>query len=475
MNNDSHVLAIRKYFDQIAKSRDSWKRKSKYYHRQTEKLLQFLIPQSKRVLEIGCGTGDLLNSVKPNYGMGIDIAPGMIIEARKKYRKLHFKVADGQNLSFSEKFDYIIFSDVIGNFEDVQKALSELHKVSDEKTKIIITTYSFLWEPILNLAEKLGLKMPQPSQNWLAVKDIENLLFLANFEVVRKGTLLLLPISIPLVSDFINTYIARLPLIKNLCLVEYFVVRKSPNIYNAKEYSVSVVIPARNEAGNIEQAIVRTPKLGSSMEFVFVEGWSKDNTLLEIKRVINKYQGKREITLVNQGNGVGKANAMRKGFARAKGDILMVLDADLTVAPEVLPSFYQAIRSGKGELIMGSRLVYPMEKQAMRFLNILGNKFFSLIFSFLLDQPIKDTLCGTKVLFKKDYEEIAQNRTYFGDFDPFGDYDLIFGATKLNLRIVEIPIRYRARTYGTTNISRFRHGLLLLRMTFFAAKRLKFV
>jgi glycosyltransferase involved in cell wall biosynthesis len=166
---------------------------------------------------------------------------------------------------------------------------------------------------------------------------------------------------------------------------------------------------------------------------------------------------------------------VRLGFQHAQGDILMILDADLTVPPEDLPRFYNALYKGRAEFINGVRLVYPMEKEAMRFLNLLGNKFFSLVFSWLLGQPIKDTLCGTKALWKTDYERIAANRSYFGDFDPFGDFDLLFGAAKLNLKIIEVPIRYRERTYGTTNISRWKHGWLLLRMVFFALRRIKFV
>ena len=190
--------------------------------------------------------------------------------------------------------------------------------------------------------------------------------------------------------------------------------------------------------------------------------------------MIKKYEHHKDIKLVNQYHSKGKGDAVRKGFAKAKNDILMILDADLTVDPEALSKFYNALRLNRGDLIMGSRLVYPMEKQAMRFLNILGNMFFSSAFTFLLDQKIKDTLCGTKVLFKTDYLQIIQNRKYFGDFDPFGDFDLIFGAAKLNLKILEIPIRYRSRTYGNTNISRFKHGLLLFKMMFFAAKKFKF-
>lgn len=215
--------------------------------------------------------------------------------------------------------------------------------------------------------------------------------------------------------------------------------------------------------------------MGKWDELIFVEGNSSDDTKKEIKRVIQKYQKERNLVLIDQGRGRGKGDAVRKGFAKARGDILMILDADLTMPPEELTKYYKIISSGIGEFVMGSRLVYPMENQAMRFLNIIGNKFFSLVFSFLLDQKIKDTLCGTKVLFKKHYEQIVKNRSYFGDFDPFGDFDLIFGAAKLNLKIVEVPIRYKARTYGETNISRFKHGFLLLKMVIFASRKIKFV
>ena len=237
--------------------------------------------------------------------------------------------------------------------------------------------------------------------------------------------------------------------------------------------SVSVIIPARNEKGNIEALIQRTPRMGKHTEIIFVEGNSTDDTWGEIQRQGAHYQEYYHIKWVQQ-DGKGKGDAVRKGYSIATGDILMILDADMTVEPEELPKFFNAIASGKGEYINGSRLVYPMEKQAMRFLNLLGNKFFSLAFSWLLGQNLKDTLCGTKVLSRENYLRLAANRAYFGEFDPFGDFDLIFGSAKLNLKFVEIPIRYRARTYGETNISRFKHGWLLLRMTFFALKKVKF-
>lgn len=471
--NDS-LTKTENFYNTLASHKDSWRRKNTYYHEQTTRLYKFLVPPHQKIIEIGCSTADLLASLKPEKGVGVDISENMLTIARKKYPQFSFIHSPAEELAINEKFDYVIVSDTIGNLEDVQKAFIEFHKISNEDTRIIISYYNFLWEPILTLAEKLGLKMPQPQQNWLSKEDIKNFLELADLEVIKDGMFLLLPIYIPLLSSFINKYIARLPLINKLCLVRFFVARRKTALFPDKEYSVSLIIPARNEAGNIEDAVTRIPQLGKKTEIIFVEGHSKDNTLDEIKRVMALYKNKKDIFLVEQKKGIGKADAVRKGLEKATGDIIIIFDADLTVDPSDLPKFYQAIRTKKAEFIQGSRLVYPMEKDAMRILNMFANIFFSIAFSFLLDQRIKDTLCGTKVLFRKEYEKIAQNRSYFGDFDPFGDFDLIFGASKLNLKIMEIPIRYKARAYGTTNISRFKHGWLLLKMTVFAAQKIKF-
>lgn len=470
---DLHTQKISDHYDQSAPQQELYLRKNWYYHLAIEKLCKFIIPQGSTILDLGCGNGDLINSLKPKSGIGIDLSSKQINIAKRKKTKIKFHSTSIENFSVNSKFEYILLTDLIGDLSDVQITFQKLHSFANSESRIVITYYNYLWEPFLKLAEKMGLKSSNPPQNWLPMKDIQNLLDLADIDVIKQGHFLLIPIYIPLLSDFINKYIARLPLIKHLCLVQYLVARIKPES-NSKDYRVSIVIPARNEAGNIESAVRRTKTMGKWTELIFVEGNSSDNTKEKILQVIKKYK-KRPITLINQGSGKGKGDAVRKGFAKAKGEILMILDADLTMPPEELPKFYQALSSRKAEFVMGSRLVYPMEDEAMRFLNILGNKFFSSVFSFLLDQQIKDTLCGTKVLFKSDYQKLVNNRKYFGDFDPFGDFDLIFGASKLNLKIMEIPIRYKARTYGSTNISRFRHGFLLLKMVLFASKKIKFI
>jgi glycosyltransferase involved in cell wall biosynthesis len=308
----------------------------------------------------------------------------------------------------------------------------------------------------------------------LTVEDITNLLYLADFEVIQQWQEIIWPFSTPFLDLFFNHFLVKLWPFNHLALTNLIVARlqqqKEPL---SQKPLVSVVIPARNEAGNIPQIFKRTPKLGRGTELIFVEGHSKDDTYAVIAQESAKHP-EYQCKLLKQ-TGIGKGDAVKLGFAHAEGEILMILDADLTVPPEDLPRFYNALLTGKGDFINGVRLVYPMEKRAMRFLNLVGNKFFSLAFSWLLGQSIKDTLCGTKALWKKDYALIAANRAYFGDFDPFGDFDLLFGAAKLNLKIVDLPIRYRERAYGETNIHRWKHGWLLLKMALFAARRIKFV
>ncbi len=460
--------------DRIAVKRDSYIRRNSYYYRNLVDFFRFNIPEGSRVLEIGCGTGYLLNAVKPGLGLGIDISASMIAIARQKYPELRFEVMDAELITIEEKFDYLIISDTLGYLEDIQEAFAQIRKLTHPGTRIILSYHSFLWEPMLWMVQKAGLKMPHKRLNWLGRGDLMNLLHLEGFEVVKTGRRYLFPVYIPVLSWFINKYIANLPFFNSLCLTGYLIARALPSTgYQHKAMSVSVIIPARNEQGNIEDAVLRIPEMGSHTEIIFVEGNSTDETLTEIKRVCEAYQGRRDVKWMVQ-DGKGKGDAVRKGFESANGEILMILDADLTVPPEDLPKFYEAISGGKGEYINGTRLVYPMEEEAMRTLNMMGNKFFSVMFSWLLGQPIKDTLCGTKVLSAENYRRLAAGRTYFGNFDPFGDFDLIFGSSKLNLKLVEVPIRYRARKYGETNISRFRHGWLLLKMMFYAMNKIKF-
>ena len=470
----ARAVALRQYFDELAPAREHWKRKNWYYHAEVARLVRFLVPPGKRVLEIGAGPGDLLAALEPARGVGIDVSPAMVALARSRYPGLQFEVMDVEEMKLDETFDYVIMSDLLGDLHDVGAAFEKLHAVVRPDTRLVITYYNHLWEPVLKLAERLGAKTRQNLQNWFHLSDIENLLGLCDFERVRKGYHLLLPKPVPGLSRVVNRYAPMVPGGSRLSLIQWMVARPSAQRGVAPPgRRGSGVIPCKNERGNIAPAVERLPALGTETEIIFVDGNSTDGTVEAIEAVIAKYGTARSIKLVHQGNGRGKGDAVRKGFDAATGDVLMILDADLTVAPEDLPKFYDALISGKGDFINGTRLVYPMESQAMRFLNFLGNKFFGMAFSWLLGQRITDTLCGTKVLFKRDYERIKAGRSYFGNFDPFGDFDLLFGAARLNLRLIDLPVRYHDRTYGETKISRFRHGLLLFRMCGIALKRLK--
>jgi len=461
---------------------ESQRRKNPGYYAEIDRAVTFVVPAGVRVLELGCGTGRLLAATHPCYGLGIDIDEAKVAAARQIHGEqgnLEFRVGDVEDVDFSsmEPFDYIIISDLLPLLRDIQKILTRLCAVCTARTRLIITYHSNLWRPVLALATLLGRRSPDPSYNWLSTHDLQNLLALSGFEEVMHSGRTLLPVRMPGVNWIMNRFLAKMPMLNWFCLTWILVARcrLGPGLAKKRvdEPSVSVLIPTRNEKGNIEPAFKRTPKMGKWTELVFVDGHSDDGTVEEIERCIEKYGDEWHCVLLLHQTGRGKGQAVRQGFAECEGDILMILDSDLTMPPEELEKYYEAIVSGKGEFINGCRLVYPMEKKAMRFLNMVANHLFARLFTWLLGQRVKDTLCGTKVLWRCDYEKIAANRSYFGDFDPFGDFDLLFGASRLNHKIVDMPIRYRERSYGEVKISRWQHGWLLLRMSVVAFCKLK--
>lgn len=468
---------LARFFDRLAPRRAHWLHRNAYFYSADANYHRFLVPEGLRVLEIGCGIGNLLAALKPATGVGVDLSGAMVAEARKRYPNLTFVEADAEACDLAgldgAPFDVVVISDTIGYFRDVQALFERLRPVCKPETRIIVSYYSRLWEPLLSLVERMGLMMPKPAQSWLTTHDTANLLDLAGFDVIKRDWRMLLPKRLLGLGPVVNRLLAPLPLIRRLCLRNFVVARplsvQPPG--DAGAPSVSVVVPCRNERGNIEDAVKRLPPFAPDIELIYVEGHSADNTYEECLRVQAAYPD-RDIKVTRQ-DGKGKADAVWKGFDMARGDILMILDADLTVPPETLGKFYAALASGKAEFANGTRLVYPMDDRAMRFLNWVANRAFAALFSYMLNQRFTDTLCGTKVISRADYHRLVRDRAYFGDFDPFGDFDLIFGASKLNLKIVEVPIRYAERSYGETQISRFRHGLILLRMVVFAWRKMK--
>jgi len=440
-----------------------------------------LIPADASVLEAGCGLGDLLAALPNAERQGIDWLPEIVERASARHPGIPFSVEDAAHQSGGDvrrTWDAIVCDRLCHSVLDIRALLAGLRARLSEGGRIYLTAFNFLWEVPTRLAEVAGWKRPAPTSNWLSDSDFANLFDVTGLEIVRYEDRLMLPLDVPGLSAALNRYLVRLPALQRLSLYRIYVLRALRDFTAApaakRRASVTVVVPTRNEAGNVQAAIDRTPVMGSGTELIFVEGGSSDGTWETIQQCVRRYSGPLKLRAFQQ-TGKGKGDAVRLGFAHATGDLLMILDADLTVPPEELPEFYDIAVRGHADFVQGTRLVYPMEPGAMRFFNKIGNVAFSQLFTYLLQQPIKDTLCGTKVLWRADYERIVAGRSYFGDFDPFGDFDLIFGAARLNLKIAEIPVRYRDRTYGETNISRWKHGWLLLRMSAVAARKLRFV
>jgi len=478
-NKLSRRERIKAHFNSLALKRDLWIAKHATFYSRDIDFYKFLIPKGSSVVEVGCGTGTLINALKPSIGLGFDFSKEMISVAGSQNSQVRFCEADVQennaldSIRNKQTFDYLIMSDTVGYFEDCVIAFENIKCFLKPDSRVIIGYHSPAWELPFKIGEMLGVKMPSLELNWLSEGNLRSMLSACGYEVLAVHRRQLVPYHWLGVGTWFNKLLELVPFVNRLCIRSYMVVRSPVTSELARELSCSIIIPCKNEKGNIENALKRLPKFCEDLEVIFVEGDSSDGTFDEIRRVSGVYSD-IDVKYVQQ-SGKGKGDAVRLGFSRAKGDILMILDADLTVQPEDLPRFYKVLASGTGDFVNGTRMVYPMEEGAMRFLNRIANQIFSIMFTTLLGQTYTDTLCGTKVLTKTNYERIAEGRDYFGKLDPFGDFDLIFGAAKLHLKVIEIPVRYKARAYGETQISRFKHGALLLRMLVMAIKKLKFV
>ncbi|MCX5716027.1 MAG: glycosyltransferase [Candidatus Omnitrophica bacterium] len=461
---------IREHYNKFTAEREKWLNRNRYYYKSKERFYQFLIPRSKRVLVIGCETGDLLASLKPSYGVGIDISEKMIDIARQKHKDYKFYTMDAQEKLPDEKFDYVVICGMVGELEDVQTFFNTLKTAGDEFTCYILDHYNALWEPLLKFGEAIKLRMPTPFQNWLQIDQISNLLDLCGFDILKTYRCFLFPFYIPVLSFFINSILINVPFLNRLSLLRYVVAKKVCT--ETHNYGISVVIPCRNEESNIKHVAERIPDMGRHVEIIFVDNGSTDHTADEIKKTI-KDNPNRDIKLYVQPK-IGKKNALIEGFDRAQQEVLMILDADLTVMPGDLEKFFNVINCGKAEFVNGSRMVYPQERQSMRYLNIIGNYIFGRIFSWVLKFSLTDTLCGTKGFLKKYWPEIKENEiTSRGSLDKWGDFDLLFAAASFNLKMAEIPVRYKRRVYERSKMQHFRHGFKLLIMTFIAIKRFR--
>ena len=472
---------VQAFYDQLGPEWERWVARSRYYHTALERILRFIVPPGQRVLDIGCGNVDHLANLQPSLGVGVDLSDGMLGLARAKHPafEYHHQAAEELALPAHEVrngeggFDVITMVNAVGEFADVLAAFKRLRPLVRPDTRLVILFYNHFWEPLMHPAAVLGLKLDNPTQNWLSLEDLRGFLRLAGFEVVKVGARMLCPKYIPGLAELLNGVVGRLPLLQRMGFVHYLVARPEMPLLQAPEkHSCTVVVPCKNEEDNVPKIPERVQQMGAFTELIFVDDCSTDATAERVRELIAAHP-ERPIKLVS-GPGQGKGAAVRAGLDHATGDVLMIFDADMTVMPEDLPAFFEAITENKGEFINGSRMVYPLVGDAMRPLNILGNKLFATLFSFLLEQRIKDTLCGTKVVMRHNYAKILAARHYFGDIDRWGDYDWIFGAAKSNLKIVELPIHYVERTAGVTKMTkRFKNGLIMVRMCWVALRKLK--
>lgn len=461
-NSESTHPALTSWYPESAEriySFDYWFSRHNYYHRQVISFYSSLVPKESSVLHLQAKNGYVLEALNPRCGVGVETDPISLNVAKKRYPQYDFFT--NLNQIPSQKFDYILLSFATMETDDIHTLLYDLKRFCHDKTRIVVESYRSIWAPLLSITGRLGLRRPTRLKNWVSYTDLHNFFALSGYESITRGGYLLFPWRIPGFSFFLNNFVIHLPFINRLALHQWIMIQPRA-IDRAADPMVSVIIPCRNEKGNIEDAIARTPQMGKHTEFIFVEGHSNDGTYQEIERIIKKYP-QHDIRLFIQ-EGRGKGDAVRKGFDEANGDILIILDADLTTPPEELPKFYEALVRADAQFINGSRLVYGMESGAMGFASWIANSLFGWLVSWIIGQRVSDTLCGTKVLWKKDYEAIAANRSGMGLWDPFGDFDLLFGAAKLNLKIVDVPIHYKRRIYGTTNIARLKEVWFLLWM-----------
>ncbi|UCF05084.1 MAG: glycosyltransferase [bacterium] len=454
---------VRSFLDGIADEREKWIRRSQYYYNKLTELLTFHVPPQQRVCHFGCDTGRFLEAFQPSFGVGICLSERFAEILSERYDGYTFLNDTWEQELDGQTFDYIVVTNP-GYLFDIQKALDRLTVLCHHRTRILVANTNYFWEPIFAIAGKLKLRIPQPvqRQNWIPTHVIMDMLLLSGMEMVRWDAHILVPFLIPGISWFINKFFSSVWPLRYFSTTHIVVgrIRKKP----PRPVKVSVIVPCKNERGNIAPIAERTVPVGDETELLFVDDCSTDGTGEEVERLITQYPD-MNIRCV-KGPGVSKGEAVRVGFREATGDILVILDADIAVAPEELPKCVDPVIDGYADFVNTVRFVYPQQFGAMRLANILGNKVFALLFSLVLQQRIGDTLCGTKAFWKKDYENIERYRDFWIWRDRWGDFEQLLGASKLGLKIVDVPVHYMERTYGETKMkNRLENGLLMLKVS----------
>ena len=449
---------VKRHFNHFAKLDEKFKNKNKYYYDHIRHILDRYVSKGKTVVDLGCGHGSLLAHTQPSRGLGLDISERMIEYARYKFPQLEFKTTAIEDISLGETFDYVLMINVLDHLHDMWDVLKGVENLVHEGSLICITTLNPLWQPIFSIAETLKLKMPEGPHNYVQIDDIINLLKIFDYSVLKKEIILPVPKKIPILSDLLNAVVSHIPGLRNLGAVQVVIARKEVSSPE-RSYSCSVIVPCHNEEKNVHECAETIPQMGKGTEVIFVNDGSTDETENELYKITQRYP---HIKVVSYKENKGKGHAVRKGFEQATGDILMIFDADLTVPAADLHEFYYPLAHHKAEFVNGSRLMYPIERLAMRTLNLWGNFFFGMLVSWLIGQRLTDTLCGTKAFFRKEFHRMKIQ------MDKWGDFDFLFSTKELNLKLVEIPIHYKMRRTGISKMKTFQHTLLLSRVCLWA-------
>ena len=438
--------STREYFERLAPRWEQWQKKNYFYHRAMRHLVGGMVPPGAQVLELGSETGEMLVSLRPGCGIGLNVAPAFTDRAREKYPQLEFYTVEVDSAKLPREFQpqYVVMTNMLDYVYDVWDMLEDLKALVSEQTLLVITTNNPLWAPLLRLASKLRLRIPDSPRNFITNKDICSVLNLQGYDIVEEGLTLPVPKRIPLLGALLNAVLPELPVLRFTSSIQYIAAR--PRLARPA-LSCSVVVPCHNEAENIAECVRRVPNMGAWTEIVVVDDGSTDGTAEKVKELMAEDSRVRLIILEkNQ----GKAGAVRAGFEAARGDVLMILDADMAVTPEELPKFLTPLQQGTADFVNGTRLIYPMQGRAMKMLNYLGNKAFCYLASWAIRQRVSDTLCGTKAFLKRDYLRMP-----LGGNERWGDFDLLFGAARLRLRILEIPVHYTERRAGASKMRAF--------------------
>ena len=359
--------------------------------------------------------------------------------------------------TINKKYQRIILTDVVENYDDVFALLNIVSNLLTIDGKLIISSINTKYLILSRTLEFLKLKDSNENTSYIHVKKIRNITSGVGLEYQKFYTKQLFPFSFFYVGNVINKIMEIISFQLNLGIKTYIIFR--PAIITNSKNSKSIIIPAKNEEGNLVELVSRIPKFENT-EIIFSYGKSKDNTLKVMKQITQSNK-LFKFKLVKQTKN-GKANAVWEALNVVENDLIAILDADISVDPETLSDFFDIIEKNNADFVNGTRLIYDMEKNSMRFLNRIGNRFFQFFISKIIKEALTDSLCGTKV-FKKSYlNDLYFWQNIFGKKDPFGDFDLIFAAAYSGQKIVEMPIVYRERKYGTTQIARFKDGFKLL-------------